>query len=291
MAVAIWVGVSRHALGYPTPPTTQTRDITTRTPLDQVGEVISVSEKMFFIVYTMFAPSLSLSKSSILCFYRRIFCPKRPWSDPNVLGITFMLIIVAMFGISVSMGTTFACGTHFSYWWSSAGADLQAHCIDTQMLTYAHSVSDFIIDVIIIMMPIPLVWKLHMSFQRKLGVIAVFLTAAVVLAASMITMIWFLWENETPWDPSNDQDLISSTFIFWTVVDTHVALTAACLPTMRQLSSGQQSIDSVLRSFRTTISLNSLRTTRSGDNAEGKEVQDETLVEEIARLRDEPRNG
>lgn len=39
-------GVSKHAVGYPTPPVTQTQDITARTPLDQVGEVISVNEKV-----------------------------------------------------------------------------------------------------------------------------------------------------------------------------------------------------------------------------------------------------
>jgi hypothetical protein len=71
--------------------------------------------------------------------------------------ISFMLVIVFMFGFGISFGLIFACGTHFSYWWASAGAELKAHCIDTQMLTYAHSVSDFFIDIIIVVIPIPLV--------------------------------------------------------------------------------------------------------------------------------------
>ncbi|KAI1404190.1 hypothetical protein F4819DRAFT_448227 [Hypoxylon fuscum] len=280
MAVAIWIGVSKHAVGYPTPPITQARNITARTPLDQVGEVISMNEKIFFIVYTMFAASLSLSKASILCFYQRIFCPQSPWRDITVLSIAFMLTVVVMFGIGITFATVFACGTHFSYWWSSAGADLKAHCVNTQMLTYAQSVSDFIIDVIIIVMPVPLVWKLHMSPQRKLGVIAVFLTAAVAVAASLVKMIWFLWENQTPWDPSFDQDLLSSTFLFWTIMETHIALIAACLPTLRQYFSGYHSIDSVLRSLRTTISLSSLKTTKSRESEKDKETQHGFLPEE-----------
>jgi hypothetical protein len=90
-----------------------------------------------------------------------------------------MLIIVCLFGVGITLSTIFACGTHFSYWWVSAGAELKAHCIDTQMLTYAQSISNFIIDVIIIAIPIPLVWKLHLPLKRKLSVIAVFLTATV----------------------------------------------------------------------------------------------------------------
>lgn len=79
----------------------------------------------------------------------------------------------------VTFATIFACGTHFSYWWSSAGAELKAHCINTQTLGYAQSVSDFIIDVLIVTIPIPPIWRLHLSLKRKLGVVAVFLTAGV----------------------------------------------------------------------------------------------------------------
>ncbi|KAI1416606.1 hypothetical protein F5Y13DRAFT_186223 [Hypoxylon sp. FL1857] len=261
MAVAIWVGVSKHAVGYPTPPVNRSRNITARTPLDQVGEVISTNEKIFFIVYTMFAASLSLSKASILCFYQRIFCPKSSWRDITVLSIAFMLTVVVVFGIGITFATIFACGTHFSYWWSSAGADLKAHCVDTQMLTYAQSVSDFIIDAIIIIMPIPLVWK--------------------ALAASLIKMIWFLWENQTPWDPSFDQDLLSSTFIFWTIVETHIALIAACLPALRRYFGGHRSVDSVLRSLRTTISLNSLTTNKPRDHEREKDNRAGFSAEEI----------
>lgn len=123
--------------------------------------------------------SLALSKASILCFYRRIFCQLTKWYDLATLTISFMLVAVVMFGIGVTFATIFACGTHFSYWWSSAGAELKEHCVNTQLLAYAQCVSDFIIDAIIILIPIPLVWRLQLSPKRKLGVIAVFLTAAL----------------------------------------------------------------------------------------------------------------
>jgi hypothetical protein len=135
--------------------------------------------QIFFIVSSMFAVSLALSKASILCFYRRIFCPLTKWYDFATLTISFMLVIVVMFGVGITFATIFACGTHVSYWWSSAGAELKDHCVNTQMLEYAQSVSDFIIDAIIILIPIPLVWRLKLSSKRKLGVIAVFLTAAL----------------------------------------------------------------------------------------------------------------
>ena len=128
----------------------------------------------------MFAGSLSFSKASILFFYRRIFCLDGLWRNSAMLPIIyFMLAIIVIFGFGITFSIVFACGRDFHFWWSSAGADLKANCVDTQMLTYAHSVSDFIIDVIIIAIPIPPVWMLHMPTRRKLGVVAVFLTAGV----------------------------------------------------------------------------------------------------------------
>ncbi|CAG8981538.1 hypothetical protein HYALB_00013165 [Hymenoscyphus albidus] len=239
--------------------------------------------QIFFIIYAMFAVSLAFSKSSILFLYRRIFYVNRKWLDLATIIIPFMIAIVVIFGISISFATIFACGTHVSYWWSTAGSALKEHCIDTQMLTYSHSVSDFLIDVIIIAIPIPLVWRLHLSTKRKIGVIAIFLTAVVALSASSIKMLWFLWENQTPWDPSFDQDELSSTFIFWTVMETHVALIATCLPTLRNCFGDGFNFNSTWTSLRSTFNGSSLQTIASGSQ-KGKTSQDSASAEEAGQV-------
>ncbi|KAI0438430.1 hypothetical protein F4803DRAFT_534988 [Xylaria telfairii] len=259
MSVAVWFGVSRQAVGYPTPPLIQAKGIIERTPLDQINATISTNNEVFFIVSSMFAASVSLSKASILCFYRRIFCPRGAWRDLAVISIAFMLVIVTLFGIGITFAYIFACGTHFNYYWSTAGAEVLEKCINTQILIYAQSVSDFIIDAIIILMPIPLIWKLHMKVKRKLAVTAIFLTASLAVIASLVKLVWFLWENETPWNPEYDQDLIVSTFIFWSILETHAGLLAVCLPTLRLKSNNNWSLDSIIASLRSKISLSSLR--------------------------------
>ncbi len=55
---------------------------------------------------------------------------------------------------------------------------------------------------------------------------------------------------------------IVSTFIFWTVTETHVALLAACLPTLRQCFSGH-SLNSVWHTIRDLVSLSSLSRVKS----------------------------
>ncbi|KAI1269176.1 hypothetical protein F5Y18DRAFT_373827 [Xylariaceae sp. FL1019] len=63
MSVAIWYGVSQHAVGYPTPPITRKKFMLPRTPLDQVNAKISINNEVFFIVSSMFVASVSLSKA------------------------------------------------------------------------------------------------------------------------------------------------------------------------------------------------------------------------------------
>ncbi|KAM7215551.1 hypothetical protein V8F06_009117 [Rhypophila decipiens] len=289
------IGVSWHAVGYPTPPMTPAPDlgtgnstdtsvaqhsparIMTRTPLEQANEIISKNEKIFFIVFSLFAASLSCSKASILFLYRRIFCSDSLLRNFTLYIVWFLLVIVALFGIGITLAHVFACGTQFHYWWSSAGADLRAHCADTQTLTYAHSVSGFIIDVLLMAIPIVPVWRMHLPLGRKLGVMAVFLTGGVALAASLIRMIWFLWENQTPWNTSFDQDLLASTFLFWTVMETHVALLAACLPTLRGCLNNLERCYYPLRLDSNTYNGTGANEKGTGGSENGKSRWDSTL--------------
>ncbi|KAI1273563.1 hypothetical protein F5Y07DRAFT_376355 [Xylaria sp. FL0933] len=101
------------------------------------------------------------------------------WRDLAMRSITFMLVVVSFFGVGFSLSWIFACRTHPEYIWSTAGEKILEKCIDTQMLLYAQAVSDFIIDALIILMPIPLVWRLHMKIKRKPAVLGVFLTASL----------------------------------------------------------------------------------------------------------------
>jgi hypothetical protein len=57
-------------------------------------------------------------------------------------------------------------------------------------------------------------------------------------------------------------------------METHVALLAACLPTLRQCLGSHRPLESVLRSLRTTISLSSLKSVKSRSE-KGKTTRDD----------------
>lgn len=97
---------------------------------------------------------LGCTKASILFFYLRIFATSKH-SKIFVLLVTSITIIIAMM-IGFFFATLFECGSHISAMWQSAVA-LETYCPNTDSYDYGFAISDFITDVIILAMPIPLV--------------------------------------------------------------------------------------------------------------------------------------
>lgn len=101
---------------------------------------------------------LGCTKASIVFFYLRIFTPTKR-SRTYSLFVASILIIVAMM-IGFFLSTLFECGSHISAMWQSAEA-LETYCPDSDSYDYGFTISDFITDVMILVMPIPLVSPLR----------------------------------------------------------------------------------------------------------------------------------
>ena len=107
-----------------------------------------------FACSLMHTIALGCIKLSILFFYRRIFCTTKS-------GIFHYITI---FGVSVvsawSIGFFFAllliCGSSIEAQWGSL-MTLSAKCSSSPALKLGVAISDFIIDCVIMVMPIPMV--------------------------------------------------------------------------------------------------------------------------------------
>lgn len=97
---------------------------------------------------------LGCTKASILFFYMRIFTTTKR-SRTYGLFIASIVVIVAMM-IGFFLATLFECRAHVSAMWQSAEA-LETYCPNSDSYDYGFTISDFITDFIILIMPIPLV--------------------------------------------------------------------------------------------------------------------------------------
>ena len=94
-------------------------------------------------------------KTSIVLFYRRIFCTgQRTWFSmltAAFIGLTVMWTLAFFFAI------LFECGTDIQAGWGTYD-EFKAHCDNTVILDEVYSIIDFVLDLIVFIMPLPMVF-------------------------------------------------------------------------------------------------------------------------------------
>ncbi|KAL9073756.1 MAG: hypothetical protein Q9161_002794 [Pseudevernia consocians] len=169
----------------------------------------------------------------------------------------------------------FDCRTHFYINWGPL-SDLEK-CLSSFKQLLAYSVSDVIMDVFILILPLPLIWMLHMPRERKLAVSGIFLLGTLAVIAGTLRMVVFaeiLGAGHTQvvlhilGVVVLDDMAVVSLILFWPMVEMGVALVAACLPTLRPLFH-DVSVESVIHSVRSKLSLSSLRSTSKSSLTQG----------------------
>jgi hypothetical protein len=110
--------------------------------------------------------SSTLIKIGILLFYWRLF-PNRHfrWSIWAV-GVFFIACFIAGF-----VGFVLQCFPVDGFWMPTA----TSHCINRNELYLATATLGLIGDVIVLIQPIPIVWRLKVDRGRRIGIILVFL--------------------------------------------------------------------------------------------------------------------
>ena len=205
-------------------------------------------------------PALGLIKLSFILFYRRIFTKGAAWKFNWVTWS--MLAIITAWTIAFFFAILFICGTDFSAYWTSTKVEA-ANCTETSMLHNAFAISDVVIDVIIIVLPLPMVWRLHLTPGRKLGLIGIFMLGALALAASLVRMVMFVQLTSANYSANVDFELLCTAGLYWSMIEAGLALCAACLPASYSLvrSKGLQGF---IRSVQSVLSLRSLSSRSRG---------------------------
>lgn len=102
-------------------------------------------------------PALGCIKLSILLFYQRLFViSKKDWRDRTNITIWAMIIVVTLWTLAFFLRYLFACGVHFSIWWTNA-MNIMTLCGDFNLILNALAVSDFVCDLVVLIIPIPTV--------------------------------------------------------------------------------------------------------------------------------------
>lgn len=179
--------------------------------------------KIIYALLIIYSLAVAFPKLSILALYLRIFTEK-----PYRISTWVVAAIISGTAIAVSLVGFFQCSPVPLAWDKSIEGGT---CIDVALFYVYCSVPNVLTDVAMLLLPIPMILKLHTNQSQKIGLSFIFLLGTIGLISSCVRLVMFSRNNAF-----NDQTWRSVTLMTWTDVEASIYLIAACLPSLRPLA-------------------------------------------------------
>ncbi|KAI2784970.1 hypothetical protein F4815DRAFT_454957 [Daldinia loculata] len=221
-------GVSQKALGY----RTIIPDGFQGNPFELVTPQLSLKSQLEWVFFLMLPIATGCMKASFLFFYMRVFATRERSAINKFLKAFIVFIMVWV--VAFFFGMFFECGRNFWAIWNSQ-VEFQAHCSSNMKLILTLCITDFIADVFIICIPIPLVLRLQLSPRKKLGVCSLFLLGSGTVVASIVRFVLMAGSYIGSINITNDSILGTTACLYWGMVECGIGVLAACLPTIQFL--------------------------------------------------------
>ncbi|OBT55762.1 hypothetical protein VE04_03377 [Pseudogymnoascus sp. 24MN13] len=178
--------------------------------------------KLFYVAQAFYKITINLTKASILLLYLRIFIQR-----PFRIMCYVMLGIILSYMVATFFSSVFQC-TPISRAWDKS---IHGSCISIPKNWYANAGFSIATDFIILVLPMPIIYKSYLPSNQKVALMFVFALGAFVMITSIFRMQTLNFSSTSP-DPT--YDIASS---LWTIVEENVGIICACLPSSRPILS------------------------------------------------------
>ncbi|KAL9610185.1 MAG: hypothetical protein Q9167_005089 [Letrouitia subvulpina] len=194
--------------------------------------------KVLYVYENFYAPAIATTKFSILFFYNRIFSIKNFRIVLYAIGMTVM-----MWWIVMQFTVIFECAPIDLTW----SPHKEGHCISLKKFFLGQAIPNIATDLVLLLIPIPMIWNLQLPRSQKVALIGVFLLGGFVVCASTYRLILLFKFSPTAPDitcmlfqadiPSLPLSLHWTYFhvIMWSAVEPNVGVISACLPLHRPI--------------------------------------------------------
>ncbi|KAI9886758.1 MAG: hypothetical protein M1823_001401 [Watsoniomyces obsoletus] len=170
----------------------------------------------FLVVY---AACITLTKISIVLFSRRLFASSRIRYAMDATGA-----LVVMMGIALFFGTIFQCTPV-----SAAFRQTQERsCFDRPLFFRVTNIFNVVIDFLILILPLPSIWRLHISWGRKVGLTGVFAFGTIACGASIARIMTLERMRVAGGIPDLTWTFADS--MIWSTIEPYTGIICACLP-------------------------------------------------------------
>ncbi|KAJ5101296.1 hypothetical protein NUU61_003518 [Penicillium alfredii] len=178
--------------------------------------------KYLLVVSTYYYSTVAIPKLAVLALYGRL------WTVNPYRTIILILAAIIILTAVVSGIMCLNMCQPFEFNWDQSIPG--GHCLDKQAFFTWASLPNILTDLVMLVLPVPVVWNLNTSMKVKLGLIFTFATGILGLVTSIMRFVIFTRGNAVTDGSWSSTDLMS-----WSVAEPDIYLISACLPTLRPL--------------------------------------------------------
>ncbi|RAL13919.1 uncharacterized protein BO97DRAFT_29340 [Aspergillus homomorphus CBS 101889] len=178
-----------------------------------------------WMIQKFWSPSAAFTKISIVVFLKRLLGTLRIYTIVSNVLIGF----IACWAVTAVLVNIFQC-TPVQYYYDKT---LNGHCMKGQRSFFqAMGSISLVEDVIVLLLPAPVVWGLQITTRQKIALTLVFSLGGLVCIFSLMRLIEFRNFATTDLASSSAKESI------WTCLELDVAIICGCLPLMKPLLQG-----------------------------------------------------
>ncbi|KAF5596072.1 uncharacterized protein FSUBG_8982 [Fusarium subglutinans] len=172
---------------------------------------------ILFYTYALFAIKLTF----LIHYYRIMSISNMRWLYLGALGF------IIVWGTFQGIGVFFFCTPIQAFW----DSDVKGRCMLSQPTMWLiSSIVHIVTDFAIIVMPLPIIWKLQLPQPQKIYLTGIFGLGTLTLAIAILRLQWL--------DPVADMTWWNVTAASWSMAEIVSGITCACLPTFKPLLVG-----------------------------------------------------
>ncbi|KFA74740.1 hypothetical protein S40288_08839 [Stachybotrys chartarum IBT 40288] len=191
-----------------------------------IEDIVTITELTFGLYY-MYDVALFLTKLSALFFIRRIF-PRE--ASPRWFNIAMWVAYFCNAAqiIGLALATMFFCRPIARSW----DPTIEGECPDNSGLWISGGVTAIFVDLIILLLPLPRIWRLQTSRPRRIGIMIIFLLGYCAIFISVGRLI----QTIVAADAMDADVTYEGVFlVYWLSAEVTLLEICICLPAMLPL--------------------------------------------------------
>ncbi|KAF2964630.1 hypothetical protein GQX73_g8935 [Xylaria multiplex] len=190
-------------------------------------EQILLFSKLLYAGTFFFFTEIALTKFSVLFFLSRIF-PARNNSRQFNIALWTCYGLNCAWLISTIFATVFLCNPVQKSW----NPYLEGTCGTQLNLYLGNAIPSAVIDLCILLLPLPKIWTLRIGIGRKIGLLSIFILGYAVIVVSIGRLVQVAQTGDKL---NTDFPWVAMRLFFWISAEPGISIVCACLPAMLPL--------------------------------------------------------